>query len=40
MDLQVLAVPCIDDMGSKMAFRCAGHAVLNKKCNVRKPLSG
>lgn len=40
MKLLVLAVFCIDDMGIKMTFRCAGHAVLNKKCDVHKPLTG
>lgn len=39
MNLLVLAVFCIDGMGIKMTFRCAGHAVLNKKCNVPKPLT-
>lgn len=39
MNLLVLAVPYIDDMEVKMTFRCTGHAVLNKKCDVHKPLT-
>lgn len=39
MKILVLAILCIDDMGIKMTFRCAGHAVLNKKCDVHKPLT-
>lgn len=39
MKVLVLVVLCTDHMGIEMTFRCAGHAVLNKKCDIHKPLT-